>query len=330
MSDLSAPQSPPVPPTGQAPAPPSGARPLPLRPMGIAELVDGAIKLYRRKWAALMAMVAIIYIPLIFIQFALTQDLVAPFESALDPLATPEQQLGALQTALGPLFVIGGAFGLFTILFVQPFLTAAMARAASRLYLGEEVTIGDTYRYAIGRVLSILWISILTALALLLVVVVVAVLTVVLIAGAGGGAAGDVSGLLLVVLLIGGFIAAIYVAIRLAFGSTVLVIEGLRGTKALGRSWRLVKGKFWRVLGVFVVAGLVSFIVALVISTPLEAVFSAIGPEAWPLAALSEALATVVVVPFSTLITVLLYFDLRIRKEGFDLEVMAQELSTPT
>lgn len=329
MSDWSG-TPPPRPPSGP-PSVPAGAgtRPLPLRPMGVGELLDGAIKLYRRKWATLMAMVAILYVPLTFIQAFVTQSLVSPFEqAAIDPTFAASEQFDAFQTTLITFGAVTVGFVLLTFLFVQPFVTAAMARAASRLYLGEDVGIGPTYRFAIGRVHSILWISILTFLAVLLVFLPVILLLVAVIGtAAGGGDPGGAAVLLLLVFLLA-FVAAVFIFVRLVFGSTVLVIEGLKGTKALGRSWRLVKGKFWRVLGTLTLAGLVAFVVALVISLPLQAAFEAIGPEAWPLAALSDALATVITTPFTILIAVLLYFDLRIRKEGFDLEVMARELGS--
>ena len=55
--------------------------------------------------------------------------------------------------------------------------------------------------------------------------------------------------------------------------------------------------------------------------------YAAIGPAGWPLYAIGISLAAIITTPFTTLITVLLYFDLRIRKEAFDLEVMAHEMS---
>jgi hypothetical protein len=104
------------------------------------------------------------------------------------------------------------------------------------------------------------------------------------------------------------------------------VVEGKKGTKALGRSWRLAKGHFWRLFGTLILAGLMAGIIASVLAIPGNLVADVIGPQGWPVRALGDSLAAVLTTPFTTLITVLLYFDLRIRKEAFDLEVMAQEL----
>ena len=50
------------------------------------------------------------------------------------------------------------------------------------------------------------------------------------------------------------------------------------------------------------------------------------GPSSWPVRAIGTSIATVLTQPFSQLVAVLLYFDLRVRKEGFDLEILAKQL----
>ena len=260
-------------------------RPLPLRQMGIGELIDAAITLYRAEWKVLMGIVAFVLVPLTFIEAYVTRFFV-------DPLASPLLSPDTLNTAL----LVTGVIVLVQFAFVQPFLVAAVARAATNVYLGEPVGIGSTYRFALSRVPAILWISILTLLALL-------------------------AGFLLLVL------PAFLVFVRLSFAAIVLVVEGHRGTKAVGRSWRLAKGHFWRLFGALILAMLIAGIVSAIVAIPGELIATALGPQGWPVLALGNSLAVVLVTPFSTLIIVLLYFDLRIRKEGFDIEVMTQELA---
>ena len=91
---------------------------------------------------------------------------------------------------------------------------AAISRAAADAYLGERVTLGRTLRYALSRLPAILWISIITS--------------VVTIIG-------------FILLVIPGIIAFF----RLALAPAVLVVEDVRGTKAVRRSWRLTHGHFW-------------------------------------------------------------------------------------
>lgn len=261
-------------------------RPLPLRQMGIGELIDAAVRLYRLEWKALMGIVAFVVVPVTFLELWATQILLG--EIGPTPTSTD---------AFGEVLVVTLAFVAVQFLIVQPFLVAATARAAADVYLGAPVTIGGTYRYALGRLPSILAITILSTLAALL------------------G---------FVLLIIPGIIALV----RLAFAPVALVVEGQRGADAMRRSWRLTKGFFWRTLGTLLLSGVIVAIVSGIISIPGDLAVQALGPDAWAISTLVTALATVLVTPFGMVVIVLLYFDLRIRKEGFDIEVMARELAT--
>jgi hypothetical protein len=275
---------------GALPGAPSAprVRPLPLRQMGIGELVDGAVKLYRRDWLTLTGIAALVLFPLTFIQLWVTQGLVSSF----DPLAT-DAEFQAMTTEL---LLVTLVFVGVELLIAQPFLVAAISRAAVDAYLGEQVTLGRTLRYALSRLPAILWVSIITVVAITV-------------------------GLIL--LIIPGIIAAV----RLTLAPAVVVVEDVRGTKAVGRSWNLTGGHFWRVLGTLILSGIIEAVGLAIIQIPTGVIAPLLGPEGWPVSALGTALSSALVTPFSLLIVVLLYFDLRVRKEGYDIEVMAQELA---
>jgi hypothetical protein len=276
------PLPPPPPPLGGS----RGDRPFSLQPMGVGEILDAAIKLYRSQWKRLMAIVAIALVPITFLQVFLTREIGGPFT---EPTLTTEE----IQSTVLITLVLGA----IQLLVVQPFLIAAVAKASADVYLGRPVLVGPTFRYAVSRIHSILWISILSGLALVL-------------------------GFVLLI------VPAIFVFVRFTFGSIVLVVEGRKGSKALGRSWRLAKGHFWKILGTLILAGILAGIVESILSIPGSAAFGAIGPAGWPFYAIGLSLASILTAPFTTLIAVLLYFDLRIRTEAFDLEIMAQEMSS--
>jgi hypothetical protein len=260
-------------------------RPVPLRQMGIGELIDAAVRLYRLEWKVLMAIVAFIVVPVTFLELWATQVAVGQ----IGPTTSED--------VFGRAVALAVAFAAIQLLIVQPFLVAAVARAAADVYLGESISIGGTYRYALRRLPAILWITLLTTIATLL------------------G---------FVLLIVPGVLALV----RLAFAPAALVVEGHRGMGAVRRSWRLTAGFFWRTLGTLLLSGLIVAIVSGIIGIPGELALQALGPGAWPISALVNALATVLVTPFGMLVVVLLYFDLRIRKEGFDIEMMARELAT--
>jgi hypothetical protein len=311
--DASGPAPPPPPPPG-VPEVSRKERPLPLRQMGIGELIDAAIKLYRAEWKVLMGIVAAVLVPLTFLQAFLTRGFPSPF--------APEATFVAPQSAQRTI-VVSSIIGVIQLLLVQPFLTAAVARAAANIYVGDPVEMGPISRFAVSRIHSILWIAILTFLIIAAIFVVPAVL---IALAAVGGAEGPGIAVVLVLLFVLAFGAVVYTAVRLAFAAPALVIEGKKGSKALGRSWRLAKGNFWRLFGALILAYIMTSLIASVLSIPGAIVAGILGAQGWAVAALGNSLAAVVTTPFRTLITVLLYFDLRIRKEAFDIEVMAQEL----
>jgi hypothetical protein len=121
-------------------------------------------------------------------------------------------------------------------------------------------------------------------------------------------------------------VLAVVILVRWAFGPSVLVVEGHRGTKALGRSNRLARGSFWRIVGVYLLASILAGIIAAVVSIIPAAIAEGLGSGGWFVVGAGNAAASIVTTPFTTMVIVLLYFDLRIRKEGFDLQVMAQEI----
>jgi hypothetical protein len=114
-------------------------------------------------------------------------------------------------------------------------------------------------------------------------------------------------------------IPGIYVGVRLAVSIEALVVEGRRGTKAMGRSWELVGGHWWHAFGTLLVAWLIVGVVNSVITLP----FSDTG---WFVQGLVAAVATVVTLPYGVLVGVLLYLDLRARKERLTLEALRADL----
>jgi hypothetical protein len=123
------------------------------------------------------------------------------------------------------------------------------------------------------------------------------------------------------------------VACSLALPTVVLERQG--PARALGRSFRLVRGSWWRVLGVTLLAGLIVLVAALVLQIPFNLIARAAGGGGSGFAAFTDpsnvAVLSVVITTIGTIVSgaitrpieagvgVLLYVDLRMRKEGLDL-----------
>ncbi len=113
--------------------------------------------------------------------------------------------------------------------------------------------------------------------------------------------------------LIALILPGIYLLIRWFFVAQCVVIEDKRGFDALARSGELVRGSWWRVLGIVLVTQLIAAIPALLIGVPLTAAADAADAEALSLA--GDMAASVLTVPFVAVVTTLLFYDLRARRE---------------
>jgi hypothetical protein len=114
-------------------------------------------------------------------------------------------------------------------------------------------------------------------------------------------------------------IPGIYIGVRLVVSIEALVVEDRRGTEAMGRSWGLVGGHWWHAFGTLLVAWLLIGVVNAVITAPFDA-------TNWSGRGVAAAVATVVTLPYGVLVGVLLYLDLRARKERLTLEALRADL----
>ena len=285
-----------------------------MRPMRVTETVDTAVALFRANWRPFMAIVAIVTIPLTFVQQLVTRGSFQAFPTSFDPsttTATPAPSAGVVVSTV-ILSMIG-------FLIVRPFLTAAMTRAISAAYLAQSVDVGAAYRFALRRFGSVLWVQILEILALIGVgiafVLVATVLT----------AAHVVP--VVVLLAIGVFILVAVLLVRWIIATPAVVVEDARGAKALRRSWDLTRSSFWRLFGTLLLTYLLAGIVGFIVGT-VPTIASAFVPAGWLLRVIGGVLSAIVTTPFISAVTVLLYFDARIRREGLDIAMMLRDIVT--
>ena len=258
-----------------------------LRPLGVGEQLDAAFKIYRRRFKTLVLCVLVPVVPISILSTLVTAS---TDENAFDPTATTTEFDGAM---------LGGTVvtTLLTVLLAL-LATGACTRAVAADYLGEKVSWKESLGFAARKLLPLVALSILVVLA---------------------------SMLGLVALLIG----AVYVAIRLVVSAPALLIEDAGVTGAMRRSWTLVKDNWWRTFGiVFVSSLLVAVISGLLAGLLLAPLFA--GSENELLVAssitLGSILSNALTLPLQAAVLTVLYFDLRVRNEGFDLQLLARDM----
>jgi hypothetical protein len=110
-----------------------------------------------------------------------------------------------------------------------------------------------------------------------------------------------------------------------------VIVEGHRAVAALKRSFGLVRGSWWRVFGITLVVLLVAVGLGLVVASPFALVSRMVAPSGpttlsetvvW----ISRAVVLVAVQPVLSIVGTLLYYDLRVRKEEYDLTSLSREM----
>jgi hypothetical protein len=272
------------------PEPPESPRLL--RPRGVGEILVDAFGLYRLHWRNLIAIVAIVVVPLTLVQVLVTEVVIdeTEIERRIADGADGgfEVTIGEVSGADVTALVLGALTVLIVSVLTWAILTGAITRAAAGTFLGRDLRIEDTYRYGLARLGAIVLVGVLVALAVV------------------GG---------FILLVIPGF----FVLTRLWVSMPALVIEDRRGREALRRSWSLVKGFGWPVFGTIVVTILISGLISSLLTAPFGE--NTLGQI------IGQAVAAVITTPYTVLVGILIYLNLRVRKEQYGVGDLERDLA---
>ncbi|WP_149553040.1 glycerophosphoryl diester phosphodiesterase membrane domain-containing protein [Streptomyces marokkonensis] len=312
--------------------PPPAAKPgvIPLRPLGVGEILDGAVSTMRTYWRTVLG-IALTVAVLTEIVVVLLQGLVLD-DSSTEALNDPSATLSELTDAMGDALFNSGVVFLVTLVGTVA-ATALLTTVTSRAVLGRPVTTGDAWRDARPQIVKLF------GLICLLLLIAAGIITV----GALPGflvtvAAGGEVGIALTVLgLICAGVLALWLMIRFSLASPTLMLEKQGIVKAMSRSAKLVRGSWWRVFGIQLLATIIANVVASIIVIPFTFLASALsgdgvtgfldsagGDIGWTfliVSGIGSVIGSMITFPITAGVTVLLYIDQRIRREALDLEL---------
>lgn len=253
-------------------------------------MLDAAVTLYRARFASLMFVSAIVVIP-VQILSALVLLSARPDEYGFSFGTTGPQYSDsnpALQLGAGITVLVVSAIS-------TAFVVAACTRIVADAYVDQTATPKQALGNATRRFFALMAVSFIVAIAQFV---------------------GTLA------CIIGMFVPMALFAVAVP----ALILERIGVGMSLGRSWNLVKSHFWLALGLVVTAQVLTTVIALGLTTAAELVIRGDGSSTGSIIAQSVAAAVsaLLTTAFVATATVVLYFDLRIRDEAFDVQLMMQ------
>jgi hypothetical protein len=256
-------------------------------------VLDAGFRLLRARFGTLLWCVLVPMVPLSIVS-TLLQASTNPDAFDVNATSTTTDEGSAIAGSLIAGLLQGAAAAL---------AVAACFRVISSAYLGEEAAAGPSLRYGLSRLLPL--------------IVAYIVLSIVL-------------GISFILLLIPG----IFLSVKWCVTFAAIVSERAGPFRGMGRSWALTRGHWWRTFGTLLVLTLISFVLYFLVIAGLGGLIAANDDMSEvTYAVLSTALTIIllaVLYPLIAAIVTVIYYDLRVRNEGFDLQLLAQGVGADT
>jgi hypothetical protein len=292
-----------------------------LRPLTLGELLDRAFLLYRRNFwlfAGIMVFPSCLIIPMRFF-FLRSQGLPFPWNRP-----SPQPQAPAYAFAF-----------LFVYWIIYTVAQAAATYAVADAYLGRSSTVRGSYGKIRGRFWRVIGVTFnvgirVFGLMLLLVLLVGSVggLLAVVLNSANAAPSGTIIAVAVSVAVIGGISLTLWFLLRYAVSLPAVLLEDINGRAAIRRSVQLSQGRRGQIFVAILLGIVVSYAVAIMFQGPFYVGIAMMGIKGhlpnWLILGISVSgtLGGAIATPLLMIILVLCYYDLRIRKEGFDLQYM--------
>jgi len=316
------------PPPGYAAAPqPLKPGVIPLRPLTLTDILNGAVAYIRANPKATLGLTTVVVVIAQIISLVLQ---IGPL-AATGELGVLRGEEASTAAALGS--SASGIASALTTGLSAVILSGMLTVIVGRAVFGAGITIEEAWRRVRGRLLALIGFSLmwLLGIVILIAIVVVVVAVVATMSGVAAFVLAIPLGLAVIAVLV-------YLWTVLSFAPPLIVLERLGVFPSISRSVRLIRNDFWRVLGIKLLATIVAGVVAAAVSIPFSVggqillfgtkstttVLISLG-----LIAIGGAIGQIITEPFSAGAVVLLYTDRRIRAEAFDLVLQTGAVTAP-
>ena len=287
-----------------------------LRPMNFGEVVDSAFTMFVRNFGLFLKLsIVVSVVPealLLYLQFRFSG-------------VTPDQSMAVVQTHVGELIVLGIAFAILYVC-ARVVLTAGAIHVISASYLGRVATLGDALRLGGSKLVPLVLVGLGKGLLAFIIYIVGIVMLVLMVSVASLG--GTASGIFVAVASAAALIWFLaFVLSGYAVTTPVVVLEELPSSfDAFGRSWDLTRSFKLKVFGLWIVGWLLTWLIPALFFGGIG-FYVGLHAPGWQLPlTIVNSLVKIALASALPCVYTMMYYDLRMRREGFDLQLLGQQL----
>jgi len=279
--------------------------PFRLRALQLAELLDETFRIYRRSFGLFAGLALAVTLPgmvmnLLSGSYRSWGWLTRVFQN----MTNPDALQGMAQSPPPQTNPIIGLLASLVRLILIPVTAGVIIYAANELIKGRNTTILGALEGTLRRYWGLAGVALLGGVLLF-------------------------AGILLITIPF-----VIWIAVRWLVGAPALLAEGLGPVNALGRSQQLVEGRWWRTVGIFLVVVVMTTIASAILGATGGAIIGLVPGLSddlrGALVQVTGSLTGALVLPVSYIAITLMYYDLRVRREGLDLDQLAQQAQPPS
>jgi len=321
------------------PAPKPGI--IPLRPLSVGEILDGAFAAVRRTPLPTLGFAAIVMTVYGVVVTGTTLALTHLVRGVAAPVS------GQPLTSANTGYLVKVEVPAVAVIIVAQFLattllTGMLASVLGHSVLGRPIGVTEAWRLTRKRLGALFGTVLLSWVIVFGTVIGGSLLSVLAWAGLRAGHVAPLGVLLMVIAIPASIVFGVIFFVRLAAAPGVVILEGQRPAASIRRSWRLVRKSSWRVFGILLLAELIVLVATGVLTVPFSVIGALVGGHGsggnvltFGTTSSSTPIVTAIIIgvggivagavarPVMAGVQVLLYVDLRMRREGLDIALQS-------